>query len=155
MRSRILLIGQAPSRTSQGKQPFSGKSGKRLAELAGISQKDLRRYFKMVNVLDYWPGRGGKGDAFPTGRQVPDRLRKMVASYAATIFVGRGVAARFKFNAPQYLTWYACSPRKSRTAAILPHPSGINRWYNDPQNLKDAQMFLRGIIWLVDAEGRL
>lgn len=107
----------------------------------------------MVNVLDHWPGRSGKGDAFPKS-QIPDGLRKMVAAYPAIIFVGRGVADRFKFNPSEYLTWYSY-PRGRRTAAILPHTSGVNQWYNDPQNVKDAQMFLRGIIWLADTEKRL
>lgn len=152
LRRKILLIGQAPSRTSQGKLPFSGQSGKRLADLAVIPQKDLKNYFKMINVFDYWPGRSGKGDAFPRDK-IPDKLRKMVASYSATIFVGRGVADRFKFNPPEYLIWYSY-PHRKQAASILPHPSGVNRWYNDPQNLKDAQMFLRGIIWLADLERR-
>lgn len=145
-------MGQAPSRTSQGKSPFSGKSGKRLAELAGIPQTDLNKYFKMVNVLEYWPGRSGKGDAFPKGK-VPDRLRKLVASHPATIFVGRGVADRFRFNPREFLKWYPY-PRGKRAAAILPHPSGVNHWYNDRGNVKEAEMFLRGIIWLADLEKR-
>lgn len=152
MRRRILLIGQAPSRTSQGKLPFSGQSGKRLADLAAIPQKDLKNYFRMVNVLDYWPGRSGKGDAFPRDK-ISDKLRKMVAAYSETIFVGREVAARFNFNAPEYLKWYP-RPRGKRAAAILPHPSKVNHWYNDLQNLEDAQMFLRGIIWVMDLERR-
>jgi hypothetical protein len=29
---------------------------------------------------------------------------------------------------------------------VLPHPSGVNRWWNNPDNLKQACAFLRGVV---------
>jgi hypothetical protein len=30
--------------------------------------------------------------------------------------------------------------------AILPHPSGVNHWYNDPRNVARARRFLRSAL---------
>jgi hypothetical protein len=30
-------------------------------------------------------------------------------------------------------------------AAVVPHPSGVNRWWNDPANVARASAFLRGV----------
>ncbi len=115
-----------------------------------VEQKHLARYFRLMNVLDYWPGKSGKGDAFPKGG-VPDKLRRMVARYPVVLFAGWGVAKRFKFTCQDYLTWCPYGGGK-RVAAVLPHPSGVNRWYNDPVCRSEAEMFLRGIVFMADLE---
>ena len=35
-------------------------------------------------------------------------------------------------------------------AAVIPHPSGIVLWWNDPENRKRAGMFLRECLMTVD-----
>ena len=59
------------------------------------------------------------------------------------VMAGRGVAAAFGIRRVPYLTWVQ---HRGMTTAILPHPSGVNRWYNDPRNKRAAERFLRSII---------
>jgi hypothetical protein len=64
-RVRALLVGQAPSRSSEGRPAFDGRSGRRIAELMGTPALAL----PAVNLIEEWPGPGaGKGDAFPMHR---------------------------------------------------------------------------------------
>ena len=65
-RPRIALVGQAPARVMFGDAPFSGRTGKRIAEMAGVEFEKLGNHFALFNLIPYWPGRQGKkGDAFP------------------------------------------------------------------------------------------
>jgi uracil-DNA glycosylase len=67
----VLLIGQAPSRRTAAANagaPFSGRSGKFLADLIGIERADFARAFEFRNVFTEFPGAkpSGRGDRFPT-----------------------------------------------------------------------------------------
>lgn len=41
----------------------------------------------------------------------------------------------------RYLRWEYL--RKGETYAVLPHPSGVNRWWNEEENVARARDFLR------------
>ena len=57
------------------------------------------------------------------------------------LLCGRRVAAAFGFRADvAYLRWYRW---EGKWYAVIPHPSGIVRWYNDPANVQRARRFLR------------
>lgn len=137
---RTLLIGEAPARTTVGARPFTGPTGRRLAELAALAE--LRDGFDAVNLLDRWPGRAGrKGSAFPLALARPaaeallPRLRRR-----RVILVGRRVAAAFWLARLPYLTW---AHEHGVALAVLPHPSGVCRWWNEPENVAAASAFLR------------
>lgn len=154
---RPLLIGQAPSRTATGRA-FDGPngSGARLSRLLG---RPLLDAVDAINLLDRWPGKKGKGDAFPAGtaRRAALRLAPSLRNDVrrgrgrAVIFVGRGVAAAFgestRCNATGrlYCLGWHWSEHGFRYA-ILPHPSAVNRWWNDPKNVARARRFLRAAV---------
>lgn len=142
-----VLIGEAPARTTVGRPPFHGRSAARLARLAGVD--DLRDAFELANLLDRWPGpERGKGSAFPlalareSAAELAPRLRGRRA-----IFVGRRVATAFRVRLP-YLTWRAVVAAGVPTmAAVLPHPSGVNHFWNDPASVELARAFLAEAAW--------
>lgn len=143
-RRRLLLIGQAPSRTSDPTRPFSsaGRSGRRLIALSGLSEEEFFARVQAINLVDQWPGRkaNGHGDAFPplTDKDVWFRLD----ASRRVILVGRAVAHRLlggKGSVMPYLRWEA-------GVAILPHPSGLNYWWNDPSHVRAAKRFLRAAL---------
>lgn len=133
---KTLLVGEAPARTTVGARPFTGRTGDRLAELAGLER--LRDGFDAVNLLDRWPGPAGpKGSAFPLAlaRPAAEALRPRIRR-RRVILVGRRVASAFRLASLPYLTWEG-------QVAVLPHPSGVCRWWNEPENVELAAEFLR------------
>lgn len=147
-----VLVGEAPSRDTEGRPPFSGRSGRRLAELLG---EDLDEAFLLENLLQRWPGpaSSGKGSAFPLG---PARksARRLVREYRGRRFVLVGWRVAAAFGVPVHvarpLRWYGDwahsldgSGAGAGSFAVLPHPSGVNLWWNDPANVERARRFLR------------
>ena len=138
---RPLLVGQAPSRTSDPRRPLEGKGAPaRLAGLLGMRAEDLNRSFRRMNVLDEWPGRCGKGDAFPAG--LAREAAKKVRLRGRVVFLGKGAARAFGFRG-EFLGW---SDFGGSRAAIFPHPSGVNRWFNDAGNRRRAREFMEEIL---------
>lgn len=153
---KTVLIGQAPSRTSDPRRPLSGDPlASKLAALCGLTKAEYLRAFERRNLLDRWPGKATKGDAWPAKEALSaawnlgPRLRGRRA-----IFLGRRVAEAFGMpkRAP-FLDWVAfrVRPRPGNRAghsvgeaAIFPHPSGVNLWWNDPRNVRRAARFLKG-----------
>ena len=140
---KTLLIGQAPGRNGDPGTPLlGGKVGSKLIELLGIDERLYRERFDRVNVLDYWPGKSGKGDKFPFREaQKIASAKSFVISGRQIMFVGIGTARAFGFKSAP-LRWRKFN---GGVAAILPHPSGINHWYNDPRNRGRAERFMRAI----------
>lgn len=140
---RALLVGEAPGKKADPSRPLiGGLVGKRLMDLLGFNLGLYVRRVDRVNVLDYFPGRTGKGDSFPMAeaRQAADRLKTaLFCSKDRVVLLGRRVAAAFKVKA-EYLEWVEVGNTK---VAVLPHPSGINRWWNDPVNKSRATRFMR------------
>lgn len=135
--ARVAIVGEAPSRSSEA--PFDARSGRRIAELAGVALDA----FALYNVLDAWPGHAGKGSRFPPlrdARPAATDLLPLLAGHARVVVAGKRAAAALGFREP-YLVW-ADGPTGGRWA-VLPHPSGVNRWWNDPENADAARRFLR------------
>ncbi len=140
-----VLIGEAPSRTSDPAHPLSGRGfADKIARLLGVRVSTYLRAFERLNVLDAWPGKtGAKGTAFPaeTAREAAAAMSTALPG-RRVVFAGKRTALAFGF-VEDYLRWGRC---KNFRAAILPHPSGINRWWNDPRNRARAKRFLRELI---------
>jgi uracil-DNA glycosylase len=146
---RVIIIGQAPGRANDGGPAFLGRSGRRLAELSGVPFQELSRVFDLRNLLKRWPGRSkGKGDRFPV------RAARAAALAAApalkgrkVILVGRGVAAAFSGGEgrSEFFRWREGEGLPFERATV-PHPSGVNLWWNDPENRGLAETFFRGLV---------
>lgn len=144
---KIVLIGQAPSKETDGGVPFSGRSGRRIADLMGIRQAELGVRFALANVLDAWPGpsRFGKGDAFPldAARLEVARLRRKLVGRRLVVF-GASVAKVFGYDPREILLRFLSSD--SGAIAYVPHPSGVNTWWNESANVAQAQRFLQSLL---------
>lgn len=139
---RALIVGEAPARTTVGRPAFHGPTGRKIAALAGIA--DVRDGFDAVNLLDRWPGPSvGKGSAFPLdrARAAAESLLPRVLSRSRVLLAGRRVASAFRLGGLEYLSWARLGP--STEVAVLPHPSGVNRWLNEPENVEALRRFLR------------
>lgn len=140
-----LLIGQAPSRRGSPEEPLNSK---RLAALSGLERYQFLVMFERRNLLREWPGKNGKGDAFPMdeARRAAAQMEPDLAG-RRVVFMGRGAADAFRLCA-EYLDWREVFPARSGAylAAVMPHPSGVNTWWNSKKNTEAAERFMREMI---------
>lgn len=146
--SRVLLIGQAPGRGGQGPL-FPSATGHRLLTLARCDLDTFKEAFEVVNLLQVYPGpsKTGNGDAFPriAARVSADSMLPKLYG-RRVLFLGRGVAGAFGFGKGPWLAWrWHQHPARGGAFlwAAMPHPSGMDHFYNDPGNRAIAGSFLR------------
>lgn len=145
--SRIYVYGQAPARDQADPTlpPFSGgRNGLLFEQLAGVPIVELRQRWTFRNVLRYYPGRAPDGaDLFPAKEARTAALAEMTEwrHGDSVLFCGRAVAEAFDFDAP----WFWWLPFGRVRAAVMPHPSGLNRLWNSPSIRREASLFLRDL----------
>jgi uracil-DNA glycosylase len=146
------MVGQAPSKETEGEPPFSGKCGKFLAELMSLTQEEMLAQHDFVNVFDRWPGKGINGDKFPfpEAELLAKRLLPQLQG-RTVVLLGANVARAFGAKGFAYFQCYELrdpsDPTKvvSPLIAVVPHPSGVNRLYNQPQKRLDAAKLLKSL----------
>lgn len=137
-----LIVGEA----GHGAFPFagSGPSHRRLVQITGMV--DYRRHFDVVNLLPEWPGKTGKGDRFPIREaRAAAAMVLELAPNPVLVLCGKRVASAFRLRDVEFLTWRFLA---GLIVGVIPHPSGIVRWWNDEANVEAARAFLleaRGI----------
>lgn len=104
-------------------------------------REELLEAVDAFNVLDRYPGsEGPKGDAFPISwarrraRRLYPRLRGRTV-----LLAGKRVATAFGIKS-DYLRWED-HPEGFRVA-VIPHPSGVNHWWNEPANRRRFRRFV-------------
>lgn len=138
-----LLIGQAPGPATVPGLPLSGRSGARLAALCGLDPDGFQIAFDRVNLIRRFPGKIGKGDAFPLAI-----ARRRALALARTfpgrtvVLLGGNVSSAFLLAPAPLFRWRRGALGAARLA-IAPHPSGISRWWNEPENVAAAARFFR------------
>lgn len=138
-----LIIGQAPSMEHGEDEALSGRSGARLASFCGMTLEQFMAMFDRENLVRTFPGKAGKGDRFPSRNEaagLTERFRTVVVGRRVVV-LGFSVAAAFGLTMPA-LTF---APHWGAQFAFCPHPSGVNRWWNEPANLERATTFWRDL----------
>ncbi len=138
---KIVLVGMCPSGPDDdGRDPLTGGSARRLAAIAGLRwpTEYLLRTERM-NLVEVWPG-----DCWPTwyARKRAGEIESRWSGVTA-LLLERAVADAFGLSKAKYLSW--CTAVNGGRLAVVPHPSGRNRWYNDAANVVAAQEFLMGV----------
>ena len=145
---RILLVGQAPGlRATNENRPFAGASGDKLRawfEAGGIPREHFWRKIHFSAVTKCYPGRlpGARGDRVPTPEEQVlcrpwldaqlDLLRPdivlLVGLLAIQTFLGRVPSLQAVVGTAVVRDGVRYLP--------LPHPSGVSRWLNEPDNIR-------------------
>lgn len=140
-----VIIGQAPGPNS-GPTPFDGLSGDRLARYMGFEGRgELRTRVDLMNVLKSYPGpKGSKGDAFPLrrARRGAQKIARQLHG-RRVLLAGKQVARAFGVRTG-YFQWSA--HEKGFEVAVIPHPSGVNHWWNDRANRLLFATFVQAIL---------
>lgn len=163
-------MGEAPGRQHEGEPPFSSRSGDRLSELLGEDVRLVFRCHNLLNYCPP-KTEGGKGEAFSgehfeKARRTARSYCRWFAKRSPldwsdqegpasqrplrVILAGGRVAKAFRLRSPTpLLEWrslYLLSthpmPPNSAWVAVIPHPSGVNRWWNEKDNVDMARDFL-------------
>lgn len=153
----ILLIGEAPSRTSDPSLPFHGDPVGCFARYVGRHVfEDVQ--MEAVNLLNRWPGYDeGGGSRFPEeeARQKVKHLTLDGSKFSFFLLAGTRVARAFDVQTAYFKPVsikFECAIQSDsggtvnfypseRFATVVPHPSGINRYWNEPENLCEALRF--------------
>lgn len=112
-----LILGHSPGPGRDlTRRVLDCRSGRRLAELAGTTIQE---------VLD----RCDTHNAFVTGEEsTPEarrHVRRLLGRYRTVMILGVATARLVRFAAPSV----------DGDVFALPHTSGLNHWWNDPDNL--------------------
>lgn len=138
MKMRPVLIGQAPGPNTPPKEPLypfpESSAGARLRRFAGLSLHEYLFSFDRKNLLNFFPGPAGRGDAFPLklAKRSAETLREDLLG-RHVVLVGRKVGDSFGIDAP-YFEW-TDDPTGAFEAVVVPHTSGRCKEYDKyPEN---------------------
>lgn len=143
---RVWCIGEAPSRATSrpGGAPLVGESGRRLAEWAGLGRAEMRRRCRMTNLFDERPARWDRRMAAERANRLllrgwGEQLLLVVGVRVRDAVFGEAWGAELEPFTVYDLCGAGC------LYAWMPHPSGCNRFWNEPANVRRAERFLRRI----------
>ena len=140
-----LIVGMAPGHGDSSK-PIEGRIGRHLAQLSGMPYEEFLERTERVNLVEHDVPRG----SWPT-EEARARAKVLVQLFVPkriVLLLGRPVAQAFGLGALDYFSPTRASLLGSSSPAIVyvvPHPSGLNRWWNDPANVAQARRFLVGV----------
>lgn len=154
--ARLVIMGQAPGKNHGFGAAFEGPTGRRLARFCGFDTvEQLRERALLVNLWGRYPGRAKwvQGDAFPPtdrAKRAAARRRAALAASGCEVLVccGRIVATSFGVGDAPFLEWREVSlaPGKVARTVVVPHPSGVSRWWQDPASRGRASALLTEIV---------
>lgn len=137
--SKIVLVGQARNPRGGSFEPLDGASGRRLSALAGMDHAAFLERFERVNLLE--EGEPGKPFDVRAARERADVLREQWQGRKA-VLLGRGVAAAFRLVSDDYQWFKPIEIPPGLEVVVMPHPSGISRWWNEADNVASAREFM-------------
>lgn len=146
-----LIVGQAPAKEGGHLVALDGKSGDRLAGYMGLpgGRAQLLELCETTNLVDRFLGKIGKGDKFDEAEASAKFWRMKRAgdfNERCTVLLGAKVKrACLVGNAYDLVGCEVHCPTWAWRGAVLviPHPSGINLWWNSYSNELTARRRLR------------
>ena len=150
--AQVIVVGQAPAKVETGRDgiPFGLRRGGQRSllwewlEQAGWPEADFRARQYLSAVTKCYPGksRSGSGDRAPTATErrlcAPWRERELAIIQPKIISaIGRIAIEQFlpELKGQPLETFIGHIFQRGPTTIVpLPHPSGVSRWLNKPEN---------------------
>jgi uracil-DNA glycosylase len=145
---RILLVGQAPGlRANNDQVPFAGAAGEKLRDWfarGGIAREDFWRKIHFSAITRCYPGRlrGARGDRVPSPAEqalcrpwLDEQIR--ILQPKIVLLVGLLAIRTFLGRVPSLTGVIGTATVRDGVRYLpLPHPSGVSRWLNEPENVE-------------------
>jgi hypothetical protein len=127
---------------------ITGAIGQRLAEMLGISVGAFAQRYHRENLNARWNGKSGKGDIFD---KIEGKARAQIllqnTSFTKFVLCGSMVTRCFGYNfAERAVPCVRVDRDTKRQFLIIPHPSRIVAWWNEPFNCFRARRALREFV---------
>lgn len=147
----ILLVGQAPGlRATNENRPFAGAAGDKLRawfEMGGIPSEGFWRKIHFSAITKCYPGRlpGARGDRVPTPEeQILCRpwldAQLEILRPEIVLLVGLLAIQTFLGRVPSLQAVVGTAVVRDGVRYLpLPHPSGVSRWLNEPENVRAVE----------------
>jgi uracil-DNA glycosylase len=138
---RAYILGQAPgAEEAVERRPWRGRAGRTLRRWLELDEDEFYATFYCASVTRCYPGRAQSGD----GDRVPSPREQELCAFwrdwelrllrPGLILAVGGLAIR-RLLGERSLSCVGERFQVGEAAAVpLPHPSGTNRWLNDPGN---------------------
>lgn len=147
-----LIVGEAPSKNEDVPNPISGRVGKRLAECCGTSLDEFLHRFERTNLLKVRQDTKEKGFEFDeqaaslAAYEMADPAYSSFALHEGrvVILLGKRVAAAFGAS-PEYFSLQRVGTKAD--VYVVPHPSGVNRWWNEAANRGKMHDFMQYLMF--------
>lgn len=142
---KILIIGEAPSKNEPLPRPIEGRIGRRLADFADVSFDTFLARTERMNLLAVRQDTAEKGFEFDHV-VAAERAREVVKNLEperVVLLLGKRVAKAAGIAKDYFIP---CFCENGALIYVVPHPSGVNRWFNDPKNLAKMSGFMKAII---------
>lgn len=139
-----MFVGPAPGRSGETINGALG-DGPCAKRMQSLLECDRRRWlsFRRTNLCHTWPGTlpGGKGDAFDmrNARRAAHMILVMNPKVRKLVLLGANVAGAFDLHFHPLCT----VSEHGRLFFLMPHPSGVNHFWNDLSRFDQASTGLR------------
>jgi hypothetical protein len=130
---RTIFVGISPGNSSKEPLSLHGMSGKRLSRLLRLPSEEYLARFDRVNLLPF----DGISCYDEVVADLVENLRPLLRGRRV---VALGSKVQRALNLPD--KWFDWSYEPGFVGASIPHPSGKNRWWNDPGQCQQAGVFL-------------
>lgn len=143
---RPLIVGEAPSKNEPHCPAIEGRIGARLAACCGMTLTTFLAYFARINVLEVRQDTREKGFAFDAKqakRNAELIIEREFHKGRTILLLGLRVAIAFGAD-PAYFG--SQQGWNGATVYVVPHPSGINRWWNKLDNELQMIKFMHQIV---------
>lgn len=161
-----VIVGQAPSRLGDGR-PFTGPSGDRLVQWAGVdTREELLRYFRLDNLMAQ-PLPNNPHERKPNGSLKTINFSRHMGRVYADLFVARQrdyMSAHSGHMVIELMDIVVLGKRVWESLDLrgdmpmfgfslshmfkfhrFPHPSGLNHQMNDPEFVRETSHRLRQV----------
>lgn len=136
-----IIVGEAPSKNEHPPSPIEGRIGHRLAACTGISFAEFLERFDRMNLLEVRQDTKEKGFEFDAvaASKSAERLWSNFQRGQIVLLLGKRVAKAFAVKGEYFVKQNVAGA----DVYVLPHPSGINRWWNDSRNGRRMYDFMQ------------
>lgn len=144
-----LIVGEAPGKGGDASKPIEGRIGARLAACCGLTFDEFLERFDRVNLLDVQPQVSGKGTDFNVKLASKkafyfEHNREGLFGRPFTLLLGKRVAAAFGLTKVEYFV--PITFKNGSKAYVVPHPSGVSRWWNTLDNELTMIRFMHRVV---------